>query len=63
MLRQAMPVLTAMMTSELNTPGLEQAKIGQRFRFMASFRVIEKTKNYCILEIKNISIIKSKRVF
>lgn len=49
--------------TERSCPGIQDAKIGQRFKSLMSYETIEKTKSYTMLKIKYIQIDKPLRKF
>ncbi len=48
---------------ENRVAGISEKKIGERFRGIMNYQVIEKTKSFTMIKIKMLSIIQTKRTF
>jgi hypothetical protein len=48
--------------NEADTSGMGETKEGQRVRVILSYKVIEKTKSYMVLRIKNVYLYPTRRI-
>ena len=48
---------------EQMAPDIAERKIGQKVRAIVDYEVIEKTKNYTVLQINGFYLVPSRRVF
>lgn len=60
----AFPTISPEITlPEVMNPDLGGVKVGQKIKATVSYEVIEKTRNFLIIKVNGISIIKSRRTF
>ncbi len=57
------PQFVSFRTDELSTPGLTNRKLGQSFKAVINFEVVERTKSFATLKLNFVDVQEKKRVY